>query len=71
MYQKKDRNQITIDDFVLPFGGKLSADNRWVEMAKLMPWDLIEDIYAEKFKSETKDGNIPKLLTPTDIGGRF
>jgi len=60
MYQKKDRNQITIDDFVPPFGGKLSADNRWVKMAKLMPWDLIEDIYAEKFKSETKDGNIPK-----------
>lgn len=31
----------------MPFGGKLRADNRWVKLAELMPWDFIEDIYAE------------------------
>jgi len=47
MYRKRDRAQITLDDFIMPFGGKLRADNRWVKLAELMPWDFIEDIYAE------------------------
>ena len=59
MYKKADREQLSIEEFFLPFGGRLSADNRWVEMARLMPWDLVEDIYAEKFKNDTEDGNVP------------
>jgi hypothetical protein len=60
MYQKKsERLQMTIDDFVLPFDGKLSADNDWVKLAKQMPWDMIEDIYAAKFKNEKTDGRPP------------
>lgn len=51
MYRKADREQITIDDFITPFGGKLLADNRWVRLAKAIPWDRIEDRYAEKFGS--------------------
>ena len=47
MYRKRDREQQYIEDFVMPFGGKLRADNRWVKLAALMPWDFIEDIYAE------------------------
>jgi len=31
MYRKKD-NQLTIDDFILPFNGALLADNRWVSL---------------------------------------
>ena len=45
MYKKPDRNQETLDDFILPFGGRLKSDNRWVKMARMMPWDFIEDIY--------------------------
>lgn len=48
-----------IEDFLLPFGGHLSAENRWVKLSKLMPWDMIEDIYAEKFKNEKSDGPRP------------
>jgi len=59
MYKKTDRNQLSIEEFFLPFGGRLSADNRWVKLARLMPWDLVEDIYAEKFKNENPDGNVP------------
>jgi len=59
MYKKADRNQLSIEEFYLPFGGQLSADNRWVKLARLMPWDLVEDIYAEKFKNEKPDGNVP------------
>jgi hypothetical protein len=60
MYRKKsEEEQMTIEDFTLPFGGKLSAENRWVKLAKMMPWDLAEEIYAAKFKNERPDGNRP------------
>jgi hypothetical protein len=59
MYKKADRQQLSIEEFYLPFGGQLSADNRWGKLARLMPWDLVEDIYAEKFKNDTDDGNVP------------
>ena len=59
MYRKKDREQLTIDDFITPYGGKLSADNRWVKMEKIMPWDMIEEIYAKSFKADNTDGRPP------------
>ena len=59
MYRKRDREQMTVEDFSGLIGGKLDADNRWVKMARLMPWDLIEDIYSKTFKSENPDGRPP------------
>ena len=43
MYRRKDRNQLSFEDFFLPFGGKLSGDNRWIKLAELIPWDELED----------------------------
>lgn len=40
-----DRNQPEFPQFHLPFGGKLSAANRWVRLAGLIPWDLVEEAY--------------------------
>lgn len=51
MYKKTDREQLSFEEFMLPFGGKLLADNRWVEIAKFMPWDVIEDIYEKSFST--------------------
>jgi len=59
MYRKRNREQMSIEDFVPPFGGKLDARNRWVEMAKIVPWNMIEDIYARSFKASTLDGRPP------------
>ena len=59
MYRKRDREQLTLDDFILPFGGELDANNRWVKMAQVMPWEMIEDIYAASFKDERTDGRPP------------
>ncbi|MCL2201250.1 MAG: IS5/IS1182 family transposase, partial [Oscillospiraceae bacterium] len=56
MYQRGNRSQMTIEDFIVPFGGKLDVCNRWVKMAELMPWDMIEDIYAKTFKDSNTDG---------------
>ena len=59
MYRKRDREQMILEDFDLPFGGKLDAENRWVKMAKIMPWDMVEDIYAKSFKNERSEGRRP------------
>jgi len=50
---------MSVEDFVGPIGGKLSAKNRWVKMANVMPWDLIEEIYAKSFKNDNTEGRPP------------
>lgn len=58
MYKAKLSGQEYISDFFLPFGGKLSAKNRWVKLSKLIPWDEIEKEYVKNFKA--KDGQVAK-----------
>ena len=57
MYRKPSR-QMTLDDFILPFSGSLSADNRWVRLAHIIPWEEIEKDYAFLFPSDR--GNVAK-----------
>jgi hypothetical protein len=57
MYRKPSL-QMTIDDFILPFSGKMSANNRWILLAKIIPWDELEIEYAFMFPSDR--GNVAK-----------
>ena len=52
MYRKPPVNQLAFEDFVLPFGGKLRCDNRWVILAKQIPWAVVETAYAQQFSQE-------------------
>ncbi len=52
MYRQPN-GQMRIEDFVLPFGGKLNPDNRWVKLSQLIPWEEIEKTYAQLFPSNT------------------
>ena len=58
MYRKRDKAQQSMDDYIMPFGGKLRTDNRWVKQARRMPWDLIEEMYAESMSGERGAGTI-------------
>ena len=49
MYRQVDPNQMTFEDFYLPFGGRLRSDNRWVLLSKQIPWDQVEQEYAAVF----------------------
>jgi Transposase domain (DUF772) len=49
MYKKVEQLETESENFELPFGGKLAEDNRWVIMAKLIPWAELEEEYAKKF----------------------
>jgi hypothetical protein len=60
MYKKVEQLETELENFELPFGGKLAEDNRWVIMAKLIPWAEVEGVagdprreeYAKKFTIE-------------------
>ncbi len=52
MYRKPQVNQLAFEDFVLPFGGKLRRDNRWVMLAKQIPWAVVDTAYAQQFSKE-------------------
>lgn len=53
MYYRNDQDQLSMEEFSLPFGGRLLRDNRWVRLAGLMPWEYIEEIYAQNMSGET------------------
>ena len=49
MYRKSSPGQLSFQDFYLPFGGKLSAENRWVKLAEIIPWAEFESTYEGQF----------------------
>ena len=52
MYISSDSNQLSIEDFFMPFGGNLLKTNRWVKLASIMPWERIEEVYMESVDLE-------------------
>ena len=52
MYRRSSPGQLSFQDFYLPFGGHLCGDNRWVKLAEFIPWDDLEDHYAEQLDAQ-------------------
>lgn len=50
MYKHSEKQQ-SLSGFALPFSGRLSADNRWVKLSGLIPWDQVERLYKANFKN--------------------
>lgn len=65
MVNYESSRQIPIEDFVLPFSGKMDPGNRWAKLANLLPWDDLVDIYAEKM---VKDFGRPGVDPRVTIG---
>lgn len=55
MYQHKDYEQLELE---LPFGVALNRENRWVQLAEIIPWDIIDEEYKKNFPSN--EGQIAK-----------
>ncbi len=53
MYRKHHNGQLSIEEFHVPFGGKLDPENRWVIFSSLMPWEELEATYATQFSPTT------------------
>jgi transposase, IS5 family len=63
---KNQYNQLEFEDFALPFSGKLRSDNRWIKMAKFIPWEELEPHYTKSL-SGSKMGS-PALSARIAIG---
>ena len=55
MYRHQHPNQLKMD---IPFGVELDADNYWVRVSKLIPWEQIDTEYRKNF--EGNEGQLAK-----------
>jgi len=46
-------NQLALEGFSTPFENSLSPDNRWVKLAKIIPWDDLANIYIKQLDSHS------------------
>src|SRR5271157_3202013 len=51
MYVKKNPGEQDFKNFYQPFCGKMDWNNRWIMMANMIPWDILEIRYAKHFKA--------------------
>ena len=65
MYRSSSRGQLEFPNFYLPFSGHLDPDNRWIVLARLIPWKLAEEIYL---KSLCDDFGVPALPARVALG---
>ena len=49
MYRPKDRKTPPLFPELFPLGGGLNADNRWLKLSGLIPWERLEDVYRGYF----------------------
>lgn len=49
MYRKKDHETMPLFPELFPLGGGLRADNRWMKLGRLIPWNQMEEVYREYF----------------------
>jgi hypothetical protein len=65
MYRSSSRQQREFPDFYLPFSGHLDPENRWIVLARLVPWELAEQIYHEGL---CEDFGAPIVPSRTALG---
>ena len=44
---KHNAKQLEFEQFSLPFNGGLRSDNRWIKIAKFIPWEEFEILYSK------------------------
>ena len=52
MISKSNPRQISIDDYMTELEQKLDASNRWVRLAKQIPWDEFREIYNKTLRKD-------------------
>jgi len=61
-YKSKDRQTGNLFSELLPFGGKLNTENRWIKLHGMIPWMDLETIYRKYFSSVGRPGKDSQLI---------
>ena len=62
MYKAKDRQTNPLFEDLFPFGGKLDENNRWLKIAKLIPWKQLENSYSRLFSNTGRPACASRLV---------
>ena len=55
--------QLSIEEFETPFQGCLLAENRWVKLAQIVPWDTFATIYMNMMNTKIgRPGISPRII---------
>ena len=55
--------QLSIEEFKTPFQAKLSAENRWVKLSQVVPWDEFASAYISMMNtSHGRPGISPRIV---------
>jgi len=60
-YRPRDRKTVSLFAELFPFGGRL-ANNRWLRIAEMIPWDDLETDYAKAFSDLGRPATDARLL---------
>ena len=75
MYRRTNKDRLSFEDFCLRLDSKLSSNNRWVIMEKLIPWDEMEDDYTAHYSENTDNSQSRQLsksiVNNEEINKRF
>lgn len=61
-YKSKDRRTGNLFSELLPFGGKLNSENRWMKLHDIIPWGELENIYKKYFSDLGRPGKDSQLI---------
>ena len=62
MIRYTPESQLDIFDFKTPFHTSLSADNRWVKMSEVIPWDIFASSYISLMNSTQGRPGVPPRM---------
>jgi len=63
MIQYSSEKQLSITEFKTPFQADLSADNRWVKLASIVPWDTFANLYISLMNPKHgRPGISPRII---------
>jgi len=63
MIKYNSAKQVSIDEFLVPAGGRLNPGNRWIKLARLLPWDDLSAIYSKKMSAKMgRKGIQPRII---------
>ena len=61
-YKSKDRRTGNLFAELLPYGGKLNSNNRWMKLHDIIPWEELENIYKKYFSDLGRPGKDSQLV---------
>src|SRR4030042_824262 len=61
-YKRKDRRTGELFKEIMPYGGQLNAENRWIKLRELVPWEELEEIYVKYFSKRGRPAKSSELI---------